>query len=180
MIMLRRAVVVAAAAMMAVTAGTALPAQAQTKVFHDQVGDVRDGINVKSLRVHNGARLIMKSKHTDLSRNKSQSIAYYIDVNGSRPGPEYLASAGFPDSDWQILRMKGWKVVGSGPINCNSDFLARYVRNVTQFALSRGCLGGDRGRVRVSMVAGRTRADGTVLRDYLPARHRFTGWVLFK
>jgi Family of unknown function (DUF6636) len=153
-------------------------AQAATRVFHDRAGDVGSGIDLTRVRVENGNRLILTAQHRDLSRGSFQSVAYYLDTDAGRRGPDFMVAGGFPGSDWNVFKTRGWNPVGS-PVVCPVNMVISYTRDVTRFALARSCLRGDRGRVRVSLFATRERADGTTARDYMPTRHHFTAWIPF-
>lgn len=177
--MMPRAVVATIAATFALTTATVMPADAETVVLHDRVGDVRSDVDVKRVRVTNGNRLLLTSQHVDLTRKAVQGVGYFIDVNGRRRGPEFLVSGGFPDSDFNIFRTRGWRIVGE-PLSCPVTLDIDFEGNWARYSLARDCLDGHRGGVRVSMSAGRSRADGTNAVDYLPARKRFTRWIPFR
>jgi hypothetical protein len=154
-------------------------AEAATRVFHDPAGDVSSGIDVTRVSVDNANRLILTATHHDLSRQAFQSVGYFVDTDGSRPGPEFVVVGGFPGSEWNVFKARGWKAVG-WPLACPVNMVVSYRSDYTRFALARSCLGGERGRVRVSLFATRKKPNGTTAREYMPAYHRFTSWVSYE
>jgi Family of unknown function (DUF6636) len=154
------------------------PAEAATKVFHDQAGDVSSGIDVTRVRVDNAKRLVLTAQHHSLTRHATQSVGYFLDTDRLRPGPEFVVVGGFPGSDWNVFKARGWQAVG-WPSTCPVNMVISYPGDFTRFALARSCLKGNRGRVRVSLFATRKNADGTTAREYMPGHHRFSPWVSY-
>jgi hypothetical protein len=170
--------VIAAVAVLGAT--LAPPAQAATRVFHDRVGDVNSRFDVKRIRVENGQRLVLRAQHVDVSRRSTQSIGYFIDVDGTRPGPEYAIGATFSSyGEWNMFRTRGWRVAGA-PLDCPTNLVLGYTSNFTQFSVSRSCLKDDHGRIRVSMSASEYRKDGSSVNDYYPRKYHFTPWINYQ
>ncbi len=155
------------------------PAQASVGVFHDPTGDVRSHVDVTRVSVQNAPRrLVLTTRYVNLSRSVEQFVGYGIDVGGPHPGPDFSVGAGFDgaDGEWNVFRARHWHAYGA-PLACKSNLVTRFARDFTRFTVSRGCLGGSRSTVRISMDAGENRADGSVVNDYLPAYRELTNWI---
>lgn len=155
------------------------PAHASVGVFHDPTGDVRSHVDVTRVSVQNAPRrLVLTTRYVNLSRSVEQFVGYGIDVGGPHPGPDFSVGAGFDgaDGEWNVFRARHWHAYGA-PLACKSNLVTRFARDFTRFTVSRGCLGGSRSTVRISMDAGENRADGSVVNDYLPAYRELTNWI---
>lgn len=173
-----RAIALNAMTMVALAVVSA-PAHASIGVFHDPTGDVRSHVDVKRVSVQNAPRqLILTTRYVNLSRSVEQYVGYGIDVGGPDPGPDFSVGAGFDgaNGEWNVFRARHWHAYGA-PLACKSKLVTRFARDFTRFTLSRGCLGGSRSTLRISMDAGESRADGSVVSDYLPACRRLTRWI---
>ncbi len=177
---LRRSAVAALAAAMAVPLGVAasLPAQAATKTFADAKGDMDSGNDLLRVKVRNEDRIRLVAKHDNLTRQSGGGIAWFIDVNSDRRGPEFRIAGGLTaaGTDWNILRVRRWHVVGD-QISCFSNLDLAPRADTSSFVLGRACVGGHQGRIRVSVEASDSDQSGDVFRDFVPARHAFTGWA---
>ena len=145
------------------------PAVADSKGFKD--GKATEGpMDIHRVSVVNEKRLQVRIKVDNLQKKHGRSAAVWIDTDPERKGPEYFIGSGLYDSDWQIGRTKGWKVVKL-PLNCPVDQRLRYDDDVISWTTGPKCLG-EYDEVRVSAEA----ADQDT-RDYSPSRHRWHAWV---
>ena len=160
----------------AVTVVAAATANADTGRFRDRANDAPAAIDLRSVKVKNFKRVVVRARYDNLVDGRSGGWSVYFDTNKRRVGPEFGAGGGLSrGTDWKISRMRGWQYTGN-PRSCPIEMKVNYRRDVSTFQVSRRCL--DRpGRVRVSVVASKSRPDGSVRRDYAPRRHRFYDWV---
>lgn len=156
-----------------VALGAAIPAHAQSRVFHDEIGDAQTGIDVTKVRVVNNRRLVLISHHVDLPRRTG--AGYFIDIDRTRPGPEFVLGGGLVDSDFNIFHARRWRSTGE-PIGCDLRLRPRFARDQIKFSMARACLDGTRKHVRVSFSVAPFDGDD---RDFLPGRREFTRWVPF-
>ena len=126
---------------------------------------------IHRVRVTNEGRLKIHVKVDDLQPRGGRSAAVWIDTNPDRAGAEFFIGSGLWDSDWQIGRGRGWRVVGQGPLACPVDQRLNFARDVITWRTGRTCMG-RYSAVRVSVEAHKGRTT-----DYSPRRHRFHPWV---
>lgn len=144
-------------------------AAADSRSFAD--GSTTSGpMDLLRVVVINERRLRIRLHVDDLQRRTGRDAAVWIDTDASRAGAEFFIASGLYDSDWMIARARGWRVVGSGPLNCPVDQKLDSERDVIVWTTGRACLG-RYSRVRVSAE---TRDRVT---DYSPRRHTFHRWV---
>lgn len=169
--------VAAALAALAATTVLAAPAvEADATRFPDRVGEAPAVIDVQGVRVKNFARVVVTARYDDLVDGRSGGWTVYVDTSRRRVGPEFGVSGGLSTgTDYSVYRVRHWKYL-SGPRSCPLDLSLSYRRDTSTFEISRRCL--DRpGRVRVAVVAGKARRDGSWHRDWAPRRHQFYDWV---
>jgi len=144
-------------------------APADTRAFDDRQGDVRHGMDIHKVRIHNEQRLVITTRHR---RVQPGQIAFYIDTRPAA-GPEYafFAGVGF-GTDWAIVRMRNWRVVSDGPRHCPSDYSFSRRTDTVRASISRACLDGA-DRVRVSVKAN----DQDRGPDWAPGYRRFFPWI---
>jgi hypothetical protein len=128
-------------------------------------------MDIHRVTVANKTRLQVRIVVDDLQRRTGRSASVWIDTNQARIGPEFVIGSGLYDSDWMISRARGWRVAGSGPLNCPVDQRLDFRRDVISWTTGPACLG-KYSAVRVSAEAGK---GGHT--DYSPKRHRFHAWV---
>ena len=145
-------------------------ASAESQTFTDETRTAGP-MDIHRVRVTNETRLKIHIKVDDLQRRVGRSAAVWIDTNRDRAGAEYFVGSGLWDSDWQIGRARGWRVVGDGPLACPIDQRLSFDRNVITWTIGRGCLA-RYSAVRVSVETQMANAT-----DYSPRRHRFHAWV---
>jgi hypothetical protein len=151
----------------------ALPNQtatAKTGSFIDETTTVGP-MDIHRVTVVSRKRLQIRIFVDDLQRRFGRSASVWIDKNPDRFGAEFFIGSGLYESDWQISRARGWRVVGSGPLNCPVDQRLDFRRDVISWTTGRACLG-KYSAIRVSAEA---RRGATT--DYSPRRHRFHTWV---
>jgi len=145
-------------------------ATAQTRTFVD--GTTTPGsMDIHRVVVINERRLQIRVKVADLQRRTGRSAAAWIDTNPDRSGAEYAIVSGLWDSDWQIVRARDRRVVGSGPLNCPVDQDLLFRRDVIVWTTGRACLGRYT-RVRVAIDTQRGSE-----KDHSPGPRRFHPWV---
>ena len=158
----------------AMTVATAIllpapPAAAEAQTFKD--GKTTEGpMDIHRVSVVNEKRLQVRIKVDDLQKKHGRSASVWIDTDPDRKGPEYFIGSGLHDSDWQIGRTEGWKVV-EVPLSCPVDQRLRYADDVISWTTGAKCLG-EYDEVRVSAEA----ADQDT-RDYSPSRQHWHPWV---
>jgi hypothetical protein len=147
-------------------------------VFTDPAGDLAGGTVLTRIRVSNGDRLRVRLRHRDIRSNDfDSSFTVFVDTSTAHPGPDFAITGGLSNaSDWRTGRAtRNWQVRGNplGPIGtCSSRLAIDWQTNIVRISLGRDCLGGHRGRVRVSVVTG----DATG-RDFAPAERTFFRWL---
>ena len=162
-----------------VAPGSPAAATEDTVVLTDSRTDVLSGVGVFRVRVHNGDRLVVATRHRDLRREGyGDHFVVWIDTRTSHPGPDYVVAGGLSSgTDWATGRATRRWHMRIDPLDeigtCHSDLDIRWLDDTARLTLGRDCLGGHQGRVRVSVQAGdRDHAD-----DYVPARRTFSRWV---
>ena len=152
-------------------------ALAEADGFQDRANDAPGVIDVRAVKVRNFKKVVVEARYENLVDGRSEGWSVYFDTNKRRVGPEFGAGGGLSrGTDWNIVRMRRWKVVGDGPLSCPIDMSVDYQEDTSTFQVSRRCL--DRpGRVRVAVVGSKSRRDGSQVRDWAPRFHRFYGWV---
>ena len=169
--------------------GLAGPASAQTSVFTDAYGDMKQGADIRKVRVVNGdQRLRVNVRHRDLVKSfrSGSSIAVYIDTDKARTGPEYVfLGATFEGGDYALLPAEGWKRDGNRqvPLRGGSYMMKLdFVQDVARISIDQVIIGHP-ARVRVEVKTGAELVpEGSTTpteteRDWLNAPKRFTSWV---
>jgi hypothetical protein len=184
----RRVAGVATVSAIAVTglAGTAL---AQTSAFADAHGDMKQGADIRKVRVMNGEEALrINVRHRDLVKSfrSGSSIAVYIDTDRTRSGPEYVfQGATFEGGDYALLPAKGFKADGNRqvPLHGGSYIMRHdYTEDVARIAIDRAVLENP-GKVRVEVKTGAellpegSTSPGENEVDWLGTPESFTPWV---
>lgn len=161
-------------ALVAGSLGVAAPAQADTVGFRDARGDMGHPADIHVVRVVNEKMVRVKIRHQNLTPRGNKSASVFVDTDAGEPGPEFVFAAGiFAGTDYQLVRMRGWKRVGD-PLACAIDLGLDYRRDVSQFKMHRRCLGHPT-KVRVAVkVTGETAGQDTFTADWLHGRREFT------
>jgi len=146
-------------------------AHAATILIGDDQGDTASRSDIHKVVVeHTKKRLRIKTRLDEVVVGVEYAV--YIDTRRNNAGPEWLISA-YPDSEWVILRVAGWKDQGEQGPSCGR---ARYSLDsdpaVAKVRVPSRCLNlGKRVRVSVRMH------DGGHGVDWAPARRDFSHWV---
>ena len=131
------------------------------------------GLDIQRVCVINASRLTVRATVDDYRHTFSEDEAsLWVDTHPRRPGPEFFMGSGLYERDWQIVRTRGWRIVGRRPLNCPVKQLLDPAREVMNWTTGPACLG-SYSRVRVSVTTGP--ANGTT--DHSPAYHRLHRWV---
>ena len=174
---IRRSVtLVLAAACTAVLVAT--PAHAEVTVVNDGADATASLTDIRRVRVdHGGEQLKVRVNFPDLRKNANAGLNVYVDKNAQRRGPEFgLATPLFSGSDYALLRMKRWKFVGNGRVECDYDVTLKWKRDVLVFTADRGCFG-DPDELRVGMRMRDAADPSHPVTDWLIGRRKFTDWL---
>jgi len=183
-----RVATVAAVSAITIT-GLAGTAFAQTSAFEDAKGDMKQGADIRKVRVVNGdEQLRINVRHRDLVRSfrSGSSIAVYIDTDRTRTGPEYVfLGATFEGGDYALLPADGFQQVGRRQVPLHGGtYIMKldYVEDVARIAIDQVVLG-DPGQVRVEVKTGaELLPEGSTTPkpaevDWLGEPKKFTPWV---
>lgn len=150
---------VSAIAVTAITAGAGA-ALAQSTAFADAHGDMKQGADIRKVRVTNGEEALrINVRHRDLVKSfrSGSSIAVYIDTDAARTGPEYVfQGATFSGGDYALLPAKGFKADGTRqvPLRGGSYIMKLdYVEDVARISIDQVVLGSPE-QVRVEVKTG--------------------------
>jgi hypothetical protein len=128
---------------------------------------------------HGLEQAFVKVAFTDLKRTSEagpSGLAIFLDLDTSKPGPEYRLDTGLQSgTDYQLSRARKWKPVGE-PLTCDHRLRLDFKRNVAKFRVARSCIGApDELRVGVKMT---DLYDGShPVTDWLGKPRSFTPWV---
>ena len=154
-----RVATVAAVSAVAITvlAGTAL---AQSSAFADAHGDMKQGADIRKVRVTNGEEALrINVRHRDLVKSfrSGSSIAVFIDTDKARIGPEYVfQGATFEGGDFALLPAKGFKASGNVQVPLHGgSYLMKldYVEDVARISIDQVVIGSP-AEVRVEVKTG--------------------------
>jgi hypothetical protein len=151
-----------------------LSASAETETFTDRANDARRGVDIRSVRVTNADRIVVRTTFDHLFRREATDLTVYVDTKRRNRGPEYIAAGGtFVGTDWDVFRVDGWHdgnptLVG----HCDIRFRLHFgPSGRARVDIARGCLGHP-DVIRVS-----TRARGPGPNDWAPRRVTFSSPV---
>lgn len=170
---MRRLLVLVAA--LAAVLLSAVPAHAAWLTIPDRQGDVRHGMDIRSVKIRNRpGRLVVIVQHRQIRERDGAWSAIYIDVDRS-PGPTYLMSGG-AGTHWDMFWMNGWKVYSRAlcPRRFRQSF--NYRADTSRFVIPRLCLSGASFRASKVRVAAKAGTRGT-RPDWAPGRFRLSRWV---
>jgi len=155
----RRVAGVAVVSAVAITglAGTAL---AQTSAFADAAGDMKQGADIRKVRVMNGEEALrINVRHRDLVKSfrSGSSIAVFIDTDKAHAGPEYVfQGATFEGGDYALLPAEGFKADGNRQVPLHGgSYVMRldYVEDVARISIDQVVIGSPE-QVRVEVKTG--------------------------
>ena len=154
-----RVAAVAAVSAVAITAA-ASTALAQSTSFDDAHGDMKQGADIRKVRVSNGEEALrVNVRHRDLVKSfrSGSSIAVFIDTDAARTGPEYVfQGATFEGADYALLKADGFKADGNRqvPLRGGSYVMKLdYVEDVARISIDQVVLGSP-DKVRVEVKTG--------------------------
>jgi len=157
---------------------TATPAYAEEAVVNDGADATASLTDIRRVRVdHGDEQLKVRVNFPDLRKKAAAGLNIYVDKNVQRRGPEFgLATPLFSGGDYALLRMKRWKFVEDGRVECGYDVNLKWKRDVLVFTADRGCFGEpDELRIGIRM---RDSADSShPVTDWLIGRKKFTEWL---
>jgi hypothetical protein len=167
----------------AVTALTLTPAgaYAASATFVDRTGDIRPGVDIRSVAVHNGPETVkVVLTHKNLVRHPRGGAGgtIWIDVDPEDAGPEYAFVAGlFEGTDYTLLSVEGWSLRrNTERLDCDYSMRLNYAEDKSVVRMARGCYG-NQDRLRFEVRTSGRRADGSEATDWLGRMHQFTRWV---
>lgn len=175
----RSAVTLSTVAVMALVAAMAVPAIGETRTFHDRRGDVSASVDIRGVKVVNGAPGDRRIKVTVYQRHLlgGDEIDIWVDTRSAHPGPEYRVGAKANTDALGVLRVRSWggrgHLIRCSQLDVRSDQFASGDRS--RFLIPRRCLGSP-GAIRISVRVQRDTSSGSV-RDWAPRRHVFFGRV---
>lgn len=128
---------------------------------------------------HLSHRVVVRVGVTDLRKHSEfgpASMALFIDTDRTQRGPEFrLATGLYEGSDYQLVRMEGWKPA-SEPLTCRHRVDLEPGKDLVRFQTGRGCVGSpDEVRIGVKMV---DEYDAShPLTDWLKGPRKYTRWL---
>jgi hypothetical protein len=160
---------------------TAAGAYAADATFADKTGDIRPGIDMKSVVVHHGSQIVKVTiNHKDLKPHPrgGASGTIWIDADRRDRGPEYAFVGGlFEGTDYSMLAVEGWSLrEDARRFDCDHSMRLRYLRDQTVVRMAQECFG-DAQDLRFEVRTGAQRADGVQVKDWLGPKRHFTKWV---
>ena len=174
----RRTVV--ATTLSALSLGIAGQAFAESVVLPDPADATASLSDIRKVKADHGeAQLFVKVSFTELepeSDGGPSQLSVFVDTTASKPGPEFRLGTGLQSgTDYQLVRMKDWKVV-SGPLSCQHSLGLDFGANTAKANFGRACLGSpEEVRVGVKMM---DLFDGShPITDWLKKPRGWTGWL---
>jgi hypothetical protein len=171
---------VAAGALVVAALAVAAPALADRAEVKDPADATASLTDIRKVVVgHSPQRLLVKVRFTDLRRTSDggpSGIDIFLDTDPDQGGPEFKLASGLQSgTDYQLLRVADWKVVGE-PLSCNHHLGLDFADDVLRFRAGHACLGApESARVAVKMT---DMYDGShPVVDWLGKRRSFTSWV---
>jgi len=119
--------------------------------------------------VHSQKKLVVRVDVDELkptSQAGPSSLAVFVDTDPGAKGPEFRLATGLQEgSDYQLVRMEGWKPVGEA-LSCSHDVKLGFQGDRIRTRIARGCLGNpDSVRIGVKMT------------DLYDASHPVVDWL---
>jgi len=169
-----RATAIAAASLFT-AAAIALPAYAESRTFHDKVGDTGVSGDLKTVRVnHSEHRLIVVARTGNLL--KAEYVTVWFDTKSGNAAPEYKVVVRANSDGLQLNRIKAFGQEGT-KVSCDGLRIAAdvYSSDKIRVSVPRSCLEHP-DKVRVSL-RGRYIYAQRIIDDWAPAERKFFGWV---
>lgn len=170
----------AAAVIAAGSVAFAAPAHAESTTVKDGADATASLHDIRKVRVtHGPKRLKVRMGFTDL-RKKSDagpaSIAILIDTRKARKGPELRLGSGLQNgTDYQLMRVKNWKIVGE-PLTCRHDLELDFADDRLVFTAARPCLGSP-AEIRVGAKMTDLYDGSHPVVDWLDGPRHWTPWL---
>ncbi|GAB3264890.1 hypothetical protein [Nocardioides dilutus] len=106
--------------------------------------------------VHAPKKLVVRVDFAELEPTSSagpSSLAVFVDTDPLAKGPEFRIGTGLQEgTDYQLVRMKGWKPVGEA-LSCPHVVALNFDTNRARVRVNRTCLGNpDKVRIGVKMT----------------------------
>lgn len=173
----RTAVALAAAATAVLT--SVAPASAETYRTDDGADATASLTDMRQVRITHGTdNVTVRIAYPNLKKQGQATQAIYLDKNPDRRGPEYaLVTPLFSGSDYALVKMRKWKVVGDGPIACDYSVDLRWRRDVVVVEIDRDCLGSP-DELRVGLRMRDVYDASHPITDWLGDRRDFTDWLV--
>jgi hypothetical protein len=154
---------------------TSTSAYAEETVVHDGANATASLTDIRKVRVdHGDDQLKVRVNFPDLRKKANAGLNIFIDKNLQRRGPEFgLATPLFSGSDYALLRMRRWKFVDGGRVECDYGVTLKWKRDVLVFTADRGCFG-DPDELRVGMRMLDSADPSHPVTDWLIGRRKFT------
>jgi hypothetical protein len=169
-----------ASALAVTTVGVMAPAFAERTAVKDPADATASLTDIRKVVADHGPkRVLVKVRFTDLqptSDGGPSSIGIFLDTDGTRRGPEFMLGSGLQQgTDYQLVRMRKWKLVGEA-LSCAHKVALDYEADVLRFRASRPCLD-DPEQVRVAVKMTDLYDASHPVVDWLKGRREFTGWL---
>jgi hypothetical protein len=172
--------VIATGALVVAALAVAAPALADRAEVRDPADATASLTDIRKVVIDHGPqRLLVKVRFTDLRRNSDggpSGIGIFLDTDPDQDGPEFKLASGLQSgTDYQLLRVQDWKIVGE-PLSCRHHLALDFADDVLRFRGGHACLRApDAARVAVKMT---DMYDGShPVVDWLGERRSFTRWV---
>lgn len=166
-----------AAAVVAAGLATTTPAYAETFAKDDGADATGSLTDIRQVRVGHGTKKVkVRTTFPNLKKKGAATLTVFIDTDVDRRGPEYGVTLPlFSGSDYVLLRMRNWKMVG-GPVDCSYRGTFDWADDFVRIRFNRACFEhADRVRVGLKM---RDDADAShPIIDWLKGPRRWTRWL---
>lgn len=168
-------------AALGVTLALAAPAAAQRVSLDDGADTTATLSDIRTVTVrHTDHRVYVKVAFTDLqptSEGGLSSASIFYDTTRARRGPERRLATGLQSgSDYQLVRMRGWRGAVGDASSCAHRVRLNFERNTLTSWVARRCLGNPASvRVGVQMI---DQFDGShPVTDWLKGPRKWTRWL---
>lgn len=174
---MRTRTVTGVAALLLAATGWAVPAHAEIYGIDDPADAGGSPNDLYSLSVrHSTDNVVVKLTFADLRRDSSAGMSVFVDTDAASQGPDFALGTGLGDgTDYALTRTDGWRSTGA-PLDCSYELRLRWARDVAKLRMARDCFD-DPARVRVSVKMVDAFDASHPIRDWAPARKRFSLWL---
>lgn len=161
-------------------AATGAPTYAATTVVDDGADTPGSSADIRKMKVkHNLDRVVVRTTYTDLRKvtdDRFSSTAIFIDSKRKRRGPELALVSGLQHgTDYQLVRVKGWRIIDKR-VDCGYSFKIRWARKLTTLRLDRECFA-KAATVRVSQKTAEQSNASDLIVDWAPGKRAYSPWV---